>query len=45
MSGRLTRYEEERGGDVLRRKREKGRGGNGYLGNSKERKREREMVI
>ena len=41
MSGRLTRDEEARRGEILRRKRE----GGGYLGDSKNIKRDREIVI
>ena len=50
MSIRLTRDEEARRVGILRIKGEgvgggEGGGGNGYLGYSKERKRDREMVI
>ena len=45
ISGRLARGEEARRGNILRRNREKGGGGYGYLGDSKYRKRGREMVI
>ena len=45
MSGRLTRDEEARRGDFLKINRGTGCGGNGYLGDRKERKRDRELVI
>ena len=43
---RLTRDEEARRGNILRRKREieGGGGGNGYFGHIKERKRDREIA-
>ena len=44
MYGRVKRDEETGRGNISRRKREKG-GGNGYFGDIKERKRDREMVI
>ena len=44
MSGRPTRDEEARRGNILRRKRDI-EGGRGYLGNIKNINRDREMVI
>ena len=41
---RLTRDEEARRGDILKINRGRGCGGNGYLGDRKERKRDREIA-
>ena len=45
MSERLTRDDEGRRGSILMRERKRGGGANGYLGDSKEINRDREMVI